>query len=165
MKKIKYLLIITICITSCLSCGKCNDNLPCENIDDNQCDDARGTDIIAQWKLIDILESYDYDSPNYQGIIVTDYSDKNIIYDFRSNNKLVITGTLPEGFYAEGEYAYRYIAPNNCYPEGVTISNLLIDTRRYTCDVDKQEYKMAIIGDKKIGEESIFCEMTFKKLN
>jgi hypothetical protein len=74
----KNILILMMAIVVLSSCSKDND------------DDATNQ-IVGKWKLVKI-EYYKRDANTNGSLQSTDYSVKNIIYDFRLNNKLIISG-------------------------------------------------------------------------
>jgi hypothetical protein len=74
----KNILILMMAIVVLSSCSKDND------------DDATNQ-IVGKWKLVKI-EYYKRDANTNGSLQTTDYSVKNIIYDFRLNNKLIISG-------------------------------------------------------------------------
>lgn len=53
-------------------------------------DETPTNQILDKWKLVKV-ESYKLNPNNNTSLQTIDYSDKNITYDFRSNNKLIIT--------------------------------------------------------------------------
>jgi hypothetical protein len=59
----------------------------------------QSTAIVGVWKLIQVR-------PPWYGEL-TDYSNNNIRFDFRSNGKLIITGA-PSDVYPNGEYSYFF---------------------------------------------------------
>lgn len=69
----------------------------CSNNDDSSTDQ-----IIGEWKLM-MAKIIDF-SPNPP---IIDYSNENIIYNFKSNGKLVVTGGQNIG-YPNGEYEYFF---------------------------------------------------------
>ncbi|SDB23521.1 hypothetical protein SAMN03097699_0229 [Flavobacteriaceae bacterium MAR_2010_188] len=71
--------------------------LNCSN-DDN---DSNANDIEGEWKLIKI-ETYFSEETTF------DYTDRNIIYDFQSDGKLVVSGGENLG-YSDGEYKYEFV--------------------------------------------------------
>ncbi|MDR1113389.1 MAG: hypothetical protein LBL18_06500 [Bacteroidales bacterium] len=61
--------------------------------------------IIGSWKLVE-LKYPPY--TDYGNQIVVNYTDSNIIFIFKENNSLLITGNMQGGYLPEGEYSYRY---------------------------------------------------------
>ena len=64
--------------------------------------------IIGQWKLIEVSVCVNYSQPD-----TTDYSNENIIFDFQENNKLVVSGPIPDVLvifddFQEGDHFYEY---------------------------------------------------------
>ena len=53
-------------------------------------DETPTNEILGKWKLVKV-EYYKW-NPNNASLQTIDYSEKNITYDFRLNNKLIITG-------------------------------------------------------------------------
>lgn len=74
MKKTLIFLITIVILSSCT-----ND------------DETPTNQILGKWKLVKV-EYYKWNSNSNASLQTIDYSDKNIIYDFRSNNKLIVTG-------------------------------------------------------------------------
>ena len=111
----------------------------------------------TKWKLIEVLIAKDYQQHE-----TLDYSEKNIIYEFQNNNKLVITGNMDDLFifddFRKGEYFYEYNEPNvcpTCLPGlNLTISSLESEQEegRYYCLVNLDNKTMRISGDGKIIE-------------
>jgi len=82
--------------------------------------------IIGRWKMIEVGVSI-----NYSPRDTTDYSKENIIFDFQENNKLVITGPIPDvlvvfDHFQEGVHFYEYSKLNVC-PRCSPGMNLIID--------------------------------------
>lgn len=61
--------------------------------------------IVGEWKLVQIEQ----DVMNPEGIkkFTTDYSSKNVIYNFQKNNLLKVSGGENFG-YSNGEYPYEF---------------------------------------------------------
>ena len=133
--------------------------------------------IIGQWKL---MESYVSINHSQSDITVTDYSKENIIFDFQENNKLVVTGHIPDVFvvfddFQEGEYFYEY----SKYPPPPTDPgpNLFIDKPEYgigerwyfcTTLLGKETMDIVIgnnIGGAIVGSDYYRWGFTFFKLN
>jgi hypothetical protein len=74
MKKTLFFLMTIVLLSSCT-----ND------------DETPTNQILGKWKLVKV-EYYKWNLNNNATLQTIDYSDKNIIYDFRSNNKLIVTG-------------------------------------------------------------------------
>ena len=122
--------------------------------------------IIGRWKLMEVsvwVNSSRLDS--------TDYSKENIIFDFQENNKLVVTGPIPNVIavfddFQEGEHDYVFGSPNErnyeygaCPPP--LLPNLSIDDtalgseeRGYFCEIPLDEKTMEIAKSKIIGGET-----------
>ena len=110
--------------------------------------------IIGQWKLIEVRHTINGTQSD-----TTDYSKENIIFDFQENNKLIVTGNIPDVLvvfddFQEGEHFYEYSNPEVC-PLCLPIANLAIDEpelgseeRRYFCSVplDKKTMEINING-------------------
>lgn len=83
----KRILILIIAITTLLSCSK---------------DDDSTTDqIVGEWRLLRTTCCF------FEGGKTTDYSDENIIYNFKSNGILIVTGGQNVE-YPIGEYKYFF---------------------------------------------------------
>jgi hypothetical protein len=113
--------------------------------------------IIGKWKLLEV-SIY----KNYEPFETIDYAGENIIYDFRSTNKLIVSGNVPDDLFVfdnfqPGKHHYKYkdlIACPTCDPG----HNLSIDKPelgesegKYYCLIDLDNETMQIGGDKVIG--------------
>ena len=85
MKNLMYLLLIIFTILSC-----------------SKDDYSMNEQIYGEWKLTE-ARIVDF-SPNPP---IIDYSDDNIIYNFKFNGKLIVTGEENVG-YTNGEYEYFF---------------------------------------------------------
>lgn len=84
MKKLFSVFIFAFLL---LSCSKENDTL--EN------------EIIGEWKLFEVMII------DFQSNPTIDYSDKNIIYTFKSDGTMIVSGGQNPG-YSNGEYEYIF---------------------------------------------------------
>jgi len=159
MKTIKNLtLLMGLCAVILLAAG-------CDKTDDtgntsgtNPIEEPKPVEesIVGKWKLIEGSVSVNHSQPD-----ITDYSKENIIFDFQENNRLVVTGHMPDILglfddYQEGEHFYEYLK----FEVGACPGpNLSIDSpefgsgerRSYFCTALSYEETMSIIGDKVIG--------------
>jgi hypothetical protein len=102
--------------------------------------------ITGTWKLIEISTILDGQNPN-----TIDYSKNNIIYDFRSDDVLVITGYVNDDL-LEGEHLFIYQKPNVC-PTCLPGLNLQIDDRNTVfCLSFKKDKKMTVSDEEIIGQ-------------
>lgn len=95
--KQKLLLPLSICFIMLANVACSDDPAPLQN------NSLAGT----KWKLVKII----YPDPNLAIIDTVDLSENNIIYDFQTNDKLVITESIPGGIIPwkdlqAGEYVY-----------------------------------------------------------
>jgi hypothetical protein len=95
----------------------CSSEDGCEKFSDN---------IVGRWKLIESSCSLNNSQPE-----TTDHSKENIIFDFQENNKLVITGPIPNDridfyYFQAGYYWYGFSSPNcgecGCDPPDTNLS-------------------------------------------
>ncbi|MDR1371209.1 MAG: hypothetical protein LBJ72_13970 [Dysgonamonadaceae bacterium] len=113
--------------------------------------------IIGTWKLIEIESRLNYQEPD-----TIDYSKSNIIYDFRSDDILVITGYVNDDL-LEGEHLFSYQKPNVC-PTCLPGPNLQIDDRKaVNCLSFKKDKKMTmgcedIITEQVVDENGLIIE-------
>lgn len=160
-----FLLILVVFFSACKKPEKC-ENLYRDNI-------------IGQWKLLEVIVNVNYS----QLVDTTDYSTEDIIFDFQENNKLVVTGNIPDVLFVfddfqEGEHFYKYNVWDNCTPGDPPDFNLRIDTdiENYSCNalLDKEimhigTYKHigGTIGDDGLltGSDFYIYFFTFIKLN
>ncbi|MDR1592528.1 MAG: hypothetical protein LBS16_06570 [Prevotellaceae bacterium] len=97
-------------------------------------------DIIGQWKLTGVRTMYNSD---YQNVIIEDYSNSNIIYDFRVNNKLTVTGYIADDL-SEGEHFYEY-TKMIFDPLSLPGPNLRIDNNELVfCEIKDNEMTVGI---------------------
>jgi len=93
---VKYLIFfILISITGLTGCVK------------DSCKDY----IIGTWKLDRITS---YDSAGYLKFSILDYSENNIIYEFRKNKKLIVTSSI-SGNSQINQYSYKCECKENFY--------------------------------------------------
>ncbi|EPR73710.1 hypothetical protein ADIWIN_1347 [Winogradskyella psychrotolerans RS-3] len=93
--------------------------------------------IVDEWKLTEIR----YYTPSGNSII--DYSDVNIIYDFRENGTLIVSGT-EQGIYNNGTYEYEI---EEGVVEGISdlvIFTVKIDQTYWTYDLTNGIMKLGI---------------------
>ncbi|MDR2125523.1 MAG: hypothetical protein LBP63_01665 [Prevotellaceae bacterium] len=131
---------ILLILAGVIACGK-------ENTDEN----PYRKNIIGKWKLIKMISR----DVNYDGIFDTvDYSNENIIYEFRANNKLIINGYIENDF-SSGEHYYSYQQLNAC-PTCDPGPNLTIDdNNKIYCLTRKDSNEMSIGGDEVIINKKI----------
>lgn len=87
----RFIFLISIIITLC----------SCERNDI----EIINTRIIGEWKLVQIEQNFM--SPEGIKKSTTDYSSKNVIYNFQKNNLLKVSGGENFG-YSNGEYPYEF---------------------------------------------------------
>ncbi|MFD1164534.1 hypothetical protein ACFQ2C_02840 [Sphingobacterium daejeonense] len=87
----RFIFLISIIITLC-SCER-------NEIEINN------NSIIGEWKLVQI-DQYVM-NPSGANLSTTDYSSKNVIYNFQKNNLLKVSGGENFG-YSNGEYPYEF---------------------------------------------------------
>ncbi|MDR0680526.1 MAG: META domain-containing protein [Dysgonamonadaceae bacterium] len=129
--------------------------------------------VVGKWKLIQIVTVYNSDTQNPE---IIDYSNDNIIYDFLTDNRLEVSGGLPDDL-AEGEYFYHYQKPNVGILS-LPAPNLTIDgDNQLFCIAPADNDTMTVKGEKitgrVVGETGLIVEQgtvvawtkTFAKLN
>ena len=87
----RFIFLISIIITLC----------SCERNDI----EINNTRIVGEWKLVQIEQNFM--SPEGIKKSTTDYSSKNVIYNFQKNNLLKVSGGENFG-YSNGEYPYEF---------------------------------------------------------
>jgi hypothetical protein len=103
----------------------------------------------TQWKLTKMTIM---DNDSYVNIDTVDYSNNTVIYDFIGDNKLIITGYIPDDL-SEGEHSYWYQKPNIC-PTCLPAPNFRIDDSEPTFCLIKRGNEMSI-GDYKINGKTV----------
>ena len=112
-------------------------------------------DIVGEWKLskVGIVDGYYQQSE-------TDYSGKNIVYEFQKNNKLVVTSSTL-GKLQTKKYSYKYQKLNVC-PTCIPAQNLQIDKIKYYCLIENGVMRISsFIKDENVVDE-IDLEMSEK---
>jgi hypothetical protein len=99
--------------------------------------------IIGSWKLIE-LKYPPY--TDYGNQTIVDYSDSAIIFTFKENNSLLITGNMQGGYLPEGEYTYTYKIIKGT-PTSVPGLNLYINNRPCFANISEQVTKLEIFND------------------
>lgn len=68
-------------------------------------DSESSNPLVGQWKLIQTKTS-----AGNTGFVTEDFSSRNIVYDFKANNTLTVTGSSNEGGgYSDGNYSYQLL--------------------------------------------------------
>jgi len=108
----------------------------------------------TRWKLIEVSIIKNDESAG-----TVDYSDKNIIYEFKENDKLIVSGKIDDSlifeYFKEGEHSYYYgmmIACQLCTPApNLTISDSpgVVGQGHYVAYFD--DTKMHIAGRRLVG--------------
>ena len=172
MNRVKFLLVAMAALAVMLFCGMgCNGggSPVLGDTEQTQGDSPLPTDSSdnaktlagTRWKLIEVSI---IENSNYPAELI-DYSEKNIIYEFQGNDKLVITGKTDSLFifdyFEEGEHFYEYIELNVCplcAPDNLSTPgpNLSIDRPplgqgdgRYFAKLE--DGKLKIAGDTYVG--------------
>jgi hypothetical protein len=128
-------------------------------------------EIIGRWKL---TEAQIITNDQYLEII--NYSENDIIYDFRENGQLFVTGAIPELFifddFQEGKHYFKYEIHDDC--PSCDIDHLLIvqqrlggAKKRYACPIDtwfSNGEKMHIVVEKSIKGDEYKAVKYFVKL-
>ncbi|MDR1182543.1 MAG: hypothetical protein LBL13_11250 [Bacteroidales bacterium] len=133
--------IVLVFLLSCLFFASCNKDKK---------------HIIGKWKLLEV-SIY----KNYKPFETIDYAGENIIYDFRSTNKLIVSGNVPDDLFVfdnfqPGQHHYKYkdmIDCPTCFP-GTNLSikqGLGKSEELYYCLIDLDNGTMQIGEDKVIG--------------
>jgi hypothetical protein len=103
--------------------------------------------VVGQWKLIQIATVYNSDTQNPE---IIDCSNDNIIYDFLTDNRLEVSGGLPDDL-VEGEHFYHYQKPNVGILS-LPAPNLTIDgDSRLFCTARADDDAMTVKGEKITG--------------
>jgi hypothetical protein len=104
----------------------------------------------TRWKLVEVSVTKNRESEE-----VIDYSVKNIIYEFKGNDKLIVSGKIDDPFvsedFQEGEHFYYYRMMIGC-PVCLPAPNLIIKnlpSKYYFAYFD--DTKMNIVGESFVG--------------
>jgi hypothetical protein len=129
-KTIFKIAAILLVLAGMIACGK------------EEEDNIYRKNIIGKWKLMKIMSREESDWM----FDTVDYSNENIIYEFRNNNKLVINGYVENDF-SPGEHYYSYQQLNVC-PTCTPGPNLIIDDNNMIyCLARKDSNEMSIGAD------------------
>ncbi|MDR1345476.1 MAG: hypothetical protein LBK03_02075 [Bacteroidales bacterium] len=124
--------LVLILLLTAGSCEKpCKGKEPCIKQEDKS--------IIGSWKLVTLYPYYDFNGERP----VVDYSDSSIVFTFKANSTLLVSGSVQEGYLSEGEYIYTYnvINMNDTSLPG---PNLYINNHPFFCTVSEQATKLGI---------------------
>jgi hypothetical protein len=136
--KMKLLFLAAIIFFISVGCDK--------NADNEEFENPYRDNIIGTWKLVEISTILNDHNPD-----TIDYSKNNIIYDFRSDGVLIITGHVNNDL-LEGEHLFSYQKPNVC-PTCLPGPNLQIDNRNaFFCLSFLKDKKMTISGEEITGQ-------------
>ncbi|MDR0206870.1 MAG: hypothetical protein LBI45_06405 [Bacteroidales bacterium] len=120
-----------------------------------ECKEKGRKNITGAWKLLEVSIKN-----NNQNIVTLDYNNDIIIYNFHSNNKLVISGMVDSlqifDDFKEGEHFYEYRRQNVCHPDEDPGPNLNIDSQaglvgHYFCTALSDNQTMYISGTINVG--------------
>jgi hypothetical protein len=107
-------------------------------------------DIIGSWKLTRL--EYPLDHFDGEPYTVVDYSDSNIVFTFKTNNTLLISGNMAEGCLPAGEYIYTYKKMIKGSQRGKPGHNLIIDNKSFWGEIQEKKTQLSIIeADRKWG--------------
>jgi hypothetical protein len=110
----------------------------------------------TRWKLNYVVYIWD---TSYQVWDTVRYDDKNVVYDFRKDDRLIVSGKPDDSFVFDdfngGEHFYEYSKSADC-PLCTAVGFLTIDTPtgqngRYIARLDDDT--LVIIGDRTVGGE------------
>lgn len=114
MRKILTLLLIGFLVLGCSS------------------DDAISNQIVGSWKLLE-AKFYGLEGGSSSGGSI-DYSDENIIYNFKSDGYLIVSGGNNAG-YANGEYEYFFEEDHFGGDTAPKVLMVKINNSRWTYDL------------------------------
>ena len=159
MKQLLFSFLLAICVlgTSC----------------EGKYESPHSDNIIGKWKLIEVVTYRMYYQPYEHQSNTVDCSNDNIIYDFQVDNRLVITGLVPDSLqlfdaFKEGVHFYEYRKPEA--PPSDPGPNLTIDKPefgkrdRYFCWAPLSKDTMTIATGQPDGNE-LGCTCKLIKLN
>ena len=100
MNLLKFIVIFTMLLSGLSSCTKNVDEKDIFDIVHNE-----SSSIVGKWKLVKVLPTHWHPKPY-------DYSNYNIVYDFRANGVLKISGVIDQNYEGHnlGEYTYLFEA-------------------------------------------------------
>ena len=150
-----FLLLV---IVMAVGCKDSNAIKPKEEIEPT----PEGT-IIGRWKLIELMiDTIPHYEPIKHGVI--DYSNSNIVYNFQTNNRLVVTGSIPNDLFMfddfrAGEHFYEYEERN---PNTMPYPNLLIDDPKFG---DERGVYYCNFDNHVIGKDTMIIHTTGSEVN
>jgi hypothetical protein len=107
------------------------------------CKKSENESIIGSWKLVELRDPRYTD---YENQIIVNCVDSNIIFTFKENNTLLITGNMQGGYLPEGEYNYTYRVIKGTL-KSMPGPNLIINNERYFATVSEQATKLGIFNE------------------
>ena len=117
----KYFQLFRLLVFFVFMCSNCS-----SDTEEPEYPNPNRDNIIGRWKVIETSVRINY-SPQDP----LDYSKEIIIFDFQENNKLVVTGPVPDVLFVfdhfqEGDHFYKYIK-HEVGPNYIPGSNFFID--------------------------------------
>jgi len=106
--------------------------------------------IIGEWKLNSVMYIDTTSMLDGYYRYEMDLSDNNVIYNFKKNNKLVITNFVSEKS-SKSQHSYKYHKIFDC-PTCDPFANLQIDATKYYCKIVIDSATMSISGFSKTEE-------------
>jgi hypothetical protein len=98
--------------------------------------------IIGSWKLVILYPYYDFNGERP----IVDYSDSNIVFTFKANNTLLISGSMAEGYLPAGEYTYTYKVVKGSRL-GKPGPNLYIDNQAFHGRIEEKRTRLGIVEE------------------
>jgi len=128
--------------------------------------------LIGSWKLIEVSITKNYESSETETV---GYSERNIVYKFQENGKLIVSGEVGDIFifddFKEGEHSYAYSELYMC-PTCMPGPNLAVDRFPFEWAYDWLYYllfnddgTMVIHRGADIEGDYYSCGKTFIKLS
>ena len=125
----------------------------CSKGNTTECGYSLSDNIIGRWKLIEV--SVRKHTNPLSPATITDYSTETIIFDFQKDNKLIVTGNIPDVIavfddFQAGEHFYEYSTAreHNCgyaLPGGnLGIDETALWNKQYFCRIPLDEKTMSI---------------------
>ena len=103
LKLLIFSLLLIIAVTACNSNQK-EDDIPIENLTKSVDSDLYKL-ISGKWQLMEVRASFVSNPP-----FVYDCSEYNIVYEFKTNGVLIVSGETDESIgYTAGEYTYSFV--------------------------------------------------------
>lgn len=99
--------------------------------------------VVAKWKLIQIRQAVYNPDTKTKEFITEDMNSKNIVYNFKANNTVVITGSSSDaGGFAKGTFHYHLTAENDASAPNIVHHYMVIDQSKWVYNISEDKLNL-----------------------